>query len=219
MIRLSIGRGDDNDIKLKDPNNTIGRVHLWVNVNDDGSIFLEHRGSETSSKTLVNGREILSAMFKESDSIQLGNVQYQGQDFIKPIRDFVNRDRTDFSEEFQQLVPDFKAYEKQVAMMDKNVVPTLMKALPSVAMAAASFMKELEPYRPYMLGGASLLMVLGVLMPANNKRKEKKELLDLEYSTKLKCPKCGTPLLNKTLAFWTTRKQCQVSSCKALFLR
>jgi serine/threonine protein kinase len=67
---LVIGRGQETDTKLKDPQ--VSRVHCRINV-DGGKSELVH--SSKTSDTLVNGHRAAHHELKPGDTIQIGSTQ------------------------------------------------------------------------------------------------------------------------------------------------
>jgi CRP-like cAMP-binding protein len=67
--RLTIGRGEENDIRLFDP--TISRNHTLVYL-EDGQAVVEDMGSRNG--TFVNGEQISTAVLSSGDVVWVGDV-------------------------------------------------------------------------------------------------------------------------------------------------
>lgn len=70
--QITLGRGNDNQIVLKDP--YISKKHLRI-VEDEGKFYLEDLNS--SNGTYVNGDRILDVVeLKNGDRIKVGQVEF-----------------------------------------------------------------------------------------------------------------------------------------------
>ncbi|HLJ97497.1 MAG TPA: FHA domain-containing serine/threonine-protein kinase [Gemmataceae bacterium] len=67
---LVIGRGQETDTRLKDPQ--VSRVHCRINVDGDKSVLVH---SSKTSDTLVNGQRAAHHELKPGDTIQIGSTQ------------------------------------------------------------------------------------------------------------------------------------------------
>ena len=67
---LVIGRGQETDTRLKDPQ--VSRVHCRINVEQDRSVLVH---SSKTSDTLVNGQRAAQHELKPGDVIQIGGTQ------------------------------------------------------------------------------------------------------------------------------------------------
>jgi len=70
--QITLGRGNDNQIILKDP--YISKKHLKI-VEDEGKFYLEDLNS--SNGTYVNGERIMDVVeLKNGDRIRVGQVEF-----------------------------------------------------------------------------------------------------------------------------------------------
>ncbi len=70
--QITLGRGNDNQIMLKDP--YISKKHLKI-VEDEGKFYLEDLNS--SNGTYVNGERIMDVVeLKNGDRIRVGQVEF-----------------------------------------------------------------------------------------------------------------------------------------------
>ncbi|MCF6459793.1 FHA domain-containing protein [Clostridium sp. Cult3] len=70
--QISLGRGNDNQIVLKDP--YISKRHLII-VEDEGNFYLEDLNS--SNGTYLNGDRIMDVVeLKNGDTIRVGQVEF-----------------------------------------------------------------------------------------------------------------------------------------------
>ncbi len=93
--RLTIGRGEENDIRLSDP--TISRHHTLIYL-EDGRAVVEDMGSRNG--TYLNGERVSTSVLTSGDVIWVGDValrflqedKYEGVDLKAETQEFVESD-------------------------------------------------------------------------------------------------------------------------------
>lgn len=209
---LKIGKADDNDFVVNEPQVSRYHVHL---VREGEYWLLEDVGS--TNGTFVNGSQIVKKRVLFTDDIKLGsNYQLNLSEVLKY--------NNDYSEEFAALRKIYDNYvESKVKIQSSNqfktrLMQSLPFALPGIVGVIIGFWGKGSPE---FLGISLLITIcaptIGIYLGAKQSAKTPQQLQDITNQFKIDyvCPKCGTFLGEIPWESLKNKKQCPISSCKA----
>lgn len=209
---LKIGKADDNDFVVNEPQVSRYHVHL---VREGEYWLLEDVGS--TNGTFVNGSQIVKKRVLFTDNIKLGsNYQLNLSEVLKY--------NNDYSEEFAALRKIYDNYvESKVKIQSSNqfktrLMQSLPFALPGIVGVIIGFWGKGSPE---FLGISLLITIcaptIGIYLGAKQSAKTPQQLQDITNQFKIDyvCPKCGTFLGEIPWESLKNKKQCPISSCKA----
>lgn len=209
---LKIGKADDNDFVVNEPQVSRYHVHL---VREGEYWLLEDVGS--TNGTFVNGSQIVKKRVLFTDDIKLGsNYQLNLSEVLKY--------NNDYSEEFAALRKIYDNYvESKVKIQSSNQFKTrLMQSLPFALPGIVGVMIGFwGKGSPEFLGISLLITIcaptIGIYLGAKQSAKTPQQLQDITNQFKIDyvCPKCGTFLGEIPWESLKNKKQCPISSCKA----
>lgn len=194
----------------------------------DGIVTIED--NESANGTYVNGRRVAKTKVKEDDIVWLGEVgdieSYQldmGKVF-NYCRDTEKKARTDFSNEFEDVVTIYKEYQTKVAKIKNQhgVKQRVINYVPMVAgVVGAGIDLGLGPWgRGLFLVGGIVITLL--LLNKSNKHDINEEIMELQikYKKLYRCPKCGKEFgLNTYWKQLADDGKCPNPKCNAIFVK
>lgn len=219
-MNITIGRAKDNLITYE--HETVSKYHLKGQYRKDLSLEIED--IQSSGGTFVNGRQVKTITITEKDQLRLGEFEVSVDALFKELKKIYTANKIDFVEEFEEVLVDFKKYKKKKHRISEGQGKTgqiIKISLTVIAMGIliSPIAKSIEPsLRTSLIVGAGVLgSVFTIFSASGSKKKEQLELLQLEYESKLVCPKCNASLMDKTLAYYKTKKGC--AKCDAIFFK
>ena len=219
MNSIKVGAHIQNDITLDDP--TVSRFHAVVSIGENGNNEIKDQTSKNG--TFINDRRIIKSKFKSSDQLKFGDYCIAATELISKIKALVNEKRTDFTEEYSELIKIYKDYEnKKNRLTERSKKPIYLRlGLSLLVIIIIVGFPQLIPndtIRYALIMGLGLISVIpGLFAAPISQRQEKLDILKLEYDHLLMCPKCGYSLLKHTLTIWKGKKRCLSDKCNAVF--
>ena len=216
-MKIKIGKAADNNLVIDDPQ--VSRYHAILTNEDNGDLLLEDLSS--TNGTFVNDFQIVKKKVDAEDMITLGTT------YKLSVSDILKCDN-DYSYEFGRLKDVYDSYIKEkIRIQSSSQFKTrLFQSLPFAVIAvlgvALSILKHTDK------GVLVLSLIIAVLAPtigiyfgARQAAKIPAQLQSIANQLKIDyvCPKCGTFLGEIPWESLGNRKQCQMPSCKAKWVR
>jgi len=218
-MRVTLGRSSDCDIVFDDP--TISKMHAVINMEYYDDLSIEDR--ESKNGTFINDRKIKKAKLKETDDLRLGEFRVDMRRLLDRIFDKFRDSKVDFAREYEEMLINFKEYQKEKDRLSnppKAALYIRLGAALSVAVVLIFYPKLIpnEKIRYGMMMSVGIVSILGSLMgPTVAKRNELLDNLRLKYEDVLVCPKCKTKLISNGYTFIKGRKRCVNDKCNAIY--
>ncbi|MDR1813886.1 MAG: FHA domain-containing protein [Tannerella sp.] len=217
-MRISIGKAKDNDFVIDNPD--ISRYHAVLFRDDEnGCLYLEDSGS--TNGTYVNNNQIVRKKVRYDDSVTLGS------DYHTSVAEFLHS-MNDYSEEFAELKDVYNTYIKEkIRVQSANQFKTrLFQSLPfaliGIVGIVLGFMGQTNKGL-FILSFivAVLAPTVGIYFGARQAAKIPALLQNLANKFKIDyvCPKCGIFLGEIPWESLVNKKQCQITSCQAKWIR
>jgi len=212
---FKIGRNTDNSYVIDHP--TVSNFHAQIEIDDKG-IWTIH-DMDSANGITVNGIEIASKKIKPNDEIILGKYQIDNADLIEKITEFKRNNQLDFSQEFNVIKEFYDEYNQKVQKLKNNykLKPLLIRGGVTLVMMAIILML---PIKIDITLRSTLMVIVGIIggMSATffvneAKLKNQLDLLFVQYSKKIRCPKCDHELINKSWLYWKERGECPKCNC------
>lgn len=200
---IKIGREDKGkgDITVPPECKMVGRHHatLWVD-DENGTLTIEE--IDAKNGTFVNGRRIAkSGQLKTGDRVWLGEEGPLG--YHVDVDSLLKMFRTDFSEEFQQVIDTYEEYYADVKKLENNKRKKTMmpRAIISFIFAIAALLicilyngEDAMSIRITVMTVGSAIIAGLNLIPFGKNEDMKIQMADLNlrYQSRYCCPKCGT---------------------------
>ena len=109
MDTFKVGRNKQNDIVFG--NESISSFHLEVDFIDYDQYFI--RDLNSTNGTFVNERRISKIQLVPSDRFRLGTFEVETQVFFEKVNHIVKKNKTDFRQEYIQLLNLFDQYQSR----------------------------------------------------------------------------------------------------------
>jgi len=218
-MKVSLGRSSECDIVFDDP--TISKMHAVINMEYYDDLSIEDR--ESKNGTFINDRKIKKAKLKETDDLRLGEFRVDMGRLLGRIFDKFRDSKVDFAREYEEMLINFKEYQKEKDRLSnppKAALYIRLGAALSVAVVLIFYPKLIpnEKIRYGMMMSVGIVSILGSLMgPTVAKRNELLDNLRLKYEDVLVCPKCKTKLISNGYTFIKGRKRCVNDKCNAIY--
>ncbi len=236
-IEIKIGREVSGEHVLTIPSTykRVSRKHaslIWHN----GTATIED--NESSNGTFVNGRRIAKAKIQESDVVWLGGQGEEGSyqlDLRKVFESCCkaeNAQRTDYSQEFEDIKQAYIDYQQEVSQLKTNVtkqsqMPKLLATLvPAVIGLIILLVSEDMTLRIVSMSIGSVLSgLVGILTLSKSSTmsdqiSEEITELQIKYQPRYCCPKCGMKYPFTT--HWRKLEaegKCPNPKCNAVFVK
>jgi pSer/pThr/pTyr-binding forkhead associated (FHA) protein len=215
---ITIGRLPTNDIQLIDET-VSGNAHLKVEVKPNGKMIFYHNGT---NDTKVNGISIKKSTIDPDDKVQIGDFKISGINLLRKINQIAFKSRTDFTKEFELLLPVYEEYEiKKNAIEKPSPIPKMIKVglSLSVVMILIFFTDHIpEGSRYALIAGAGVIATIFSGIGTGKKSKKKKiDDLNLRYEDDIRCPKCRVPMHRKSSYVWKSKGRCINDNCDVEF--
>ena len=216
-MKVKIGKAADNNLVINDPQ--VSRYHALLTQEDNGDLMLEDLGS--TNGTFVNDIQIVKKKVLVSDKITLGPT------YILSVTDILKSDN-DYSPEFEHLKGVYDAYIKEkVRIQSSSQFKTrLFQSLPFAVIGVLGIVLGFMGHASngffiFSFILAVLAPTIGIYFGARQAAKIPAKLQDLANQFKIDyvCPKCGTFLGEIPWESLSNKKRCQISSCKAKWIR
>ena len=193
-MEYRIGRNEDNDLVI--PDGKVSGEHAKVDISDDFQSFTLIDLDSTNG-TFVNGRRIRSKKIASSDVFKFAHKEQTG--VYEKVKSFVLQKRTDFTQEFKELLELESTYKKKRRNIAKNyrLLTMLPRLLITLLVASAILLiPDMNPDIRYpLIMGTSLLGALVSGMGISEKNKEEKlARLKARFHIEFCCPKCKVEL-------------------------
>ena len=216
-MKIKIGKAADNNIVIDDQQ--VSRYHALLTKEDNGDLFLEDLGS--TNGTFVNDFQIIKKRVNANDRVTLGTS------YKLLVLDILKYDN-DYSGEFEQLKGVYDVYIKEkIRIQSSSQFKTrLFQSLPfaviGVLGVVLGFMGKADTkilICSFIV--AVLAPTIGIYFGARQAAKIPAQLQQLANQFKIDyvCPKCGTFLGEIPWESLSNKKQCQMPSCKAKWIR
>jgi len=218
MDTFKVGRNKQNDIVFG--NESISSFHLEVDFIDYDQYFI--RDLNSTNGTFVNERRISKIQLVPSDRFRLGTFEVETQVFFEKVNHLVKKNKTDFRQEYIQLLNLFDQYQSRknkilkpslgsmlIRIIPGFVIILLLILFPNVIPANARY--------PLMTGIGLLAVIANFFGNSQIKKSEKLDLLKLEFEEKLVCPKCGYKMINQNITYWRGKSKCINEKCDAIY--
>lgn len=217
MKKLTLGKSTNNSITIDHP--TISRErHLDLDIDQDGKIIITHLGN---NNTYIDELPIRKSVLLPEQNLIIGDYPISGHELIEKINSVINKSRTDFSPEFEILLPVLEEYEAKKSKIEKpSMLPIIIKiSLTGIVFLVIYFTNVVseELKYPLIIGTGMLATLTASFGNERNKKKRLLEDLELEYDEHLRCPKCRNPLLNFSSRKMKAKNQCLHKKCDATF--
>lgn len=218
-MKVSIGRSSECDIVLDDP--TVSKMHALIDIEYYDNLIVEDQ--ESKNGTYVNDRKVKKSSLKETDELRLGDYKPDMKVLLTKVFDKFRSSKVDFSREYEEMLRNFKAYQKEKDRLSNPPKgPIYVRLGVTIAVAVVLiFYPKLVPndkIRFGMMMSVGVLSLLsGMLGPSVGKRNEMLDSLRLKYEDVLVCPKCRIKLIQNGYTFIKGRKRCINEKCNAVY--
>lgn len=217
---FKIGRGANNDFVITDESVSID--HAVIEFEEE-TVTLSDLNSKNG--TFVNGIRIFKKIINFDESFRFGLAEISGIEIKTKINESAiepeSSAKINFSEEFNKLEDLYNEYQKKLNKLNRNAKnkPLMIRLVIIVVLMGAAWMVN----KIFDIGsGFSSILVVGILagiitnfISPSGVPKEKLEELEIEFSSKIACPKCKTSLLKKSWKYWKSKGGCPNSKCEA----
>ncbi len=216
---FTLGSAADADLSYAKPG--ISRQHLQIEYLAKDKLRISDLDS--TNGTYINEEEIATSYLKPGDRLRLGPVDVDVPDLFQKVHKLYLQNKTDLSEEFEELRRDFLDFQKKREKIETsgNRKATYLKIGSSLSVIAILFLLgDRLPGNlryPLITAAGLLAAIFGLTDKERGRRREKMDLLYAEYEDKLTCPKCQHPLIRHSLAYWEMKKSCP--KCKAKWIK
>lgn len=210
-MNIKIGRAVSNDYIIDHP--SVSNEHALIEINENNEIFI--RDLNSSGGTFINGVKVLRKKIELTETITLGQYEVDNDDLKQNIDNLILSYKTDFTEEFNALEPKYKDFIKKINKVErdeKNKQLLIRLAITVVLMVITYF----------IFGELLFIFVVGIvsglltnLLVKTTHVKEKKEIMQLDFSSVFVCPKCKTGLIRKSWIYWSKKGECPNVKCDA----
>ena len=204
-IEIKIGRDVDGGSVLRVPAEfkNVSRSHAVVKWHD-GELSI--KDNDSSNGTFVNGRRVASTRLKPTDKVFLGGTNPNDyclniQKLIDECQKLELKNKTDFSDEFEEIKQAYIDYQSEISELKKNsamksqlpmrlasMVPTLL------GLGFMIWAKEAAWKAVGTILGLGISVALNIfLIGKSSKGDITEDITDIQikYQSKYKCPKCG----------------------------
>lgn len=199
-ITYHIGRKPEGEHILEIPNiyENVSRNHAEFYKEHDDYILID----KSSNGTYVNGIRVKKTIIDQDDFVQLGSPDngyvLAMSDLIALYEEEVEKNRTDFSEEFNLLNDIYETYDKKKNKLIKSskISGVMPRIILSIIMIACIYFFPIpaDLKYPLIMGVGILGMAVSVMSKSDQKMKKKLEDLVIEYNRVYVCPKCKNKL-------------------------
>lgn len=212
---FKIGRNPENNYSIDHP--TVSGVHAQIEIEDNGEWTI--RDMDSANGVLVNDVEVVMKKISPSDKIQLGKFVINNGELQDKIREFKKNNQLDFSQEFNVIKEYYDEYNAKSSKLKSTykVKPLIIRGGLTLAMMLVIF---LLPVKIDPSLRSTLMVVVGIaggtvatLMVSDNKLKNQLDMLYVQYSKKIRCPKCNFELINKSWIYWKEKGECPKCNC------
>lgn len=215
-LTISVGRDQSNNITCN--HDSVSKFHADIIMYDQNNFEIIDKSSSNGS--YVNNRKIIRSSFQEDDDLRLGDYNLNVQLFVSKLRVLYNKNKTDFTEEFKELMIVFEEFQtKKNNLLKRPLKPLIIRIGLGLAVIPIIFLVDLDPNHRYaIIIAVGLLTTLGsYLAPSSVKKSEAFAKIKLEYEDKLVCPRpdCGNQMLKENLTYWKGKKNCP--KCSAIY--
>ena len=216
-MKIKIGKAADNHFVIDNPQ--VSRYHAILTQEDNGDLLLEDLGS--TNGTFVNNSQIVKKKVLAGDKVAFGTA------CTISVSEILKSDN-DYSEEFECLKGVYDSYIKEkIRIQSSSQFKTrLFQSLPFAVIAVLGIVLGILKHTDKGVLAFSLIIAvlaptIGIYFGARQAAKIPALLQELANQFKIDyvCPKCGTFLGEIPWESLSNKKQCQMSSCKAKWIR
>ena len=217
-MNISIGRAEDNTFVINDPE--VSRYHAVLTANEANELILQDL--LTTNGSFVNDSQVLMKRVFPEDKLTFGtNFSISVSDLLHGLNDY--------SDDFLRLKYIYDSYMKEkIRIQSKNqfktrIFQTLPFAFIGIFTILMGFLGD-NTHTVLIVVGFLLAIcapVSGIYLGARQAAKVPAMLQNLANQFKIDyvCPKCGIFLGEIPWESLCNKKCCQVSSCKANWIR
>ncbi len=214
-MTFKIGRNPDNNYIIEHP--TVSGFHAQIEVEDNGEWTI--RDMDSANGVLINDKDVMVKKIKPEDKIQLGKFVINNQELISKIQELKKNNQLDFSQEFNVIKEYYDEYNAKASKLKSTykIKPLIIRGGITLAMMLVIF---LLPVKIDSSLRSTLMVVVGIaggtiatLMVNDNKLKNQLDLLYVQFSKKIRCPKCNFELINKSWIYWKEKGECPKCNC------
>lgn len=210
IIKISIGRKSKNPIQIRIKNDSVSEEHAVVAVSKSQA-ELTDLGS--TNGTYVNGIKIYKSLITKQDMVGFGKIEIDGNKFHDLVQDRFEKFRTDYTSEFNELLPVMEEYQKKKdKIRSRPITPIALRIISAIVIIVILLYLDIpDNYRYPIIVVVGLFSTIGSLLGKSNITMTKEfDSLKLEYENKLLCPKksCSNKLISENLTYWLGRRSC-----------
>ncbi len=214
-ILFKIGRNPENNYIIDHP--TVSGNHAQIEVNENGEWTI--RDLDSANGVLVNDVEVVLKKISPEDKIQLGKYVINSDELKNKINEFKRNNQLDFSQEYNVIKEYYDEYNAKSAKLKSTykIKPLIIRGGITLLMMLIIF---LLPIKIDATLRSTLMVLVGVvggaiatLMVNDSKLKSQLDLLYVQFSKKIQCPKCGFELINKSWIYWKEKGECPKCNC------
>ena len=218
-MNVTLGRGSDCDIVFEDA--SVSKMHAVISITYYDDLTIEDQDSKNG--TFINDRKIKKAKFQGTDVLRLGGYEPNMVQLLSVIFDKFRASKVDFSREYEEMLRNFKEYQKKKDNISNPTKGALyfrlgMALVVTVILVFYPNIIPNEKTRYGMMMSLGLISILGSLFGTSTAKKS--EMLDnlrLAYEDILVCPKCKVKLINNGYTFIKGRRRCINDKCNAVY--
>ena len=216
---VKIGFSDTNDIKIK--HDSISATHAYLKQLDNERYEIQDAGS--TNGIYVNNRRIKNKIIDSKDLVILGGLKIDTPQTLEKANQIILERRVDFSKEYADIIKQLREYnQRRDKLSDNGKWSNMIRIGGSVILILILVFKpDLIPdptIRYILIMAVGLIpVVVNMFSEKGEKKREKLELLKLQYEDDIKCPKCRIALLRHTPQYLKARKKCPNEKCNATF--
>lgn len=227
IITYQIGRKPQAspNIIVPDLFKTVHGIHAEITISPSKISIKD----VSNTGTFVNGDRIVSKTLNATDKIMLGAIQggYEIDlaEIITAYNTHINKHRTDFSEEFTQLLTLYDEYFKKREKIKragkiKIAIPRIILSL-LLILIVLLLGEMISATGRYILMGCMpiLAILLSVFSPEDKATQTKLHELDEDFQQIWVCPKCRKPLPidDRGIVRLKRNMRCTHQSCNAIY--
>lgn len=225
----------NHNVNVPADRSRVSRVHAKLLWQNGEKVVLEDL--DTPNGTYVNGRRIRKKVIQEGDEVWLGepekNSSFRLQ--LKPVfescRKVELQQRTDFSEEFEDIKQAYLEYQTEVIKLKKKAtqssqMPKLLASSVPVVIGVVIWLiskdmtlRTLSVSIGTVLSGVVGFFTLGKSSSTNEKMTEEITELQIRFQPRYRCPKCGRQF--PFTLHWRKLETdgCPYPNCDAVFVK
>lgn len=204
-----IGRNPNSQYQI--PDTSVSRIHASLEERENGEYLLKNLNEENYSQ--VNGVTYSEKLISVSDEVILGKFKLNLKSVLEKYQEIKNENKTDFTHEINALKANYDEYTRKRNSVE--IINALAyRILPVVLVFIVGYLLQNK-----IVQGLSLIVgiIINTNPYANNKKKEKLEVLENSLDDFWFCPnnKCKLSFRGRTWVGVKDKGRCYNPTCKA----